>query len=249
MRKLVDLMALAPVKTAKAIAVAEPSQMEEDLVAAIDAAITEKYIVERTRKINGFHPSTTNECGRYAVYLFRGVTYQPKYDARTQRIFDNGHATHDRIYKYLDDMGILLECEIPLSYSEPPIEGTADGIIEWNGRKLIELKSISDQGFMIRKAHHKPKDDHYRQAQIYMRCLDLDGGFVIYENKNNQEILPLYLERNDEFIDKLFKKYGKIYNMYTEGSLPKRPYKQITSATCRMCDISSMCWADKDDGI
>lgn len=249
MKKLVDLMALAPAKPVKDITPIQPIDMEEALADAIDKSIKEKHIVPRTRQIGGFHPSTTNECGRYAVYLFRGVTYQPKYDARTQRIFDNGHATHDRIYKYLDEMGILLECEIPVQHDDPPIEGTADGIIEWEGRKLIELKSIADQGFMLRKAHHKPKDDHYRQAQIYMRCLDLDGGFVIYENKNNQEILPIYVERNNDFIDKLFKKYAKIYSIYKEGNLPKRPYKQITSTTCRMCDLAEMCWSDKEDGI
>lgn len=249
MRKLADLMSLAYTGESKPLAPTVPSSIELDLAEAIDKSIADTYILERTRKINGFHPSTTNECGRYAAYLFRGVTYMPTYDARTQRIFDNGHATHDRLYKYFNDMGILVECELPLSWEDPPIEGTADGIINWEGNKLIEIKSISDQGFMIRKAHNKPKDDHYRQAQIYMKCLDLPSGFVIYENKNNQEILPLFVERNDIFIDKLFKKYAKIYNIYKEGSLPKRPYKQITSSTCRMCDLATMCWADKEDGI
>ena len=53
---------------------------------------------------------------------------------------------------------------------------------------------------------NKPKDEHYRQAQIYMECLNLDSGFVIYENKNNQQILPIFIERDQPFIDKLFKK-------------------------------------------
>jgi CRISPR/Cas system-associated exonuclease Cas4 (RecB family) len=249
MKNLVHLMAVPPTKPVRDITPIPSIDMEEELVKSLDACIADKYIVERTRKIGGFHPSTTNECGRYAIYLFRGVTYQPKYDARTQRIFDNGHATHDRIYGYLRDMGILIADEVPVTYDDPPIEGTADGIIEWHGRKLIELKSISDQGFMLRKSHHKPKDDHYRQAQIYMRCLDLDGGFVIYENKNNQEILPIFVERNDDFIDKLFKKYAKIYGMYKEGSLLKRPYKSIASQQCRMCDLAEMCWADEDNGV
>ena len=103
-------------------------------------------------------------------------------------------------------MGILLKEEVPISYDDPPISGTADGIINFDGKKLIELKSISDAGFAYRRTYNKPKDDHVRQAQIYMHCLDLPSGFVIYENKNNQEILPIYIKRDDEFIEKLFKR-------------------------------------------
>jgi CRISPR/Cas system-associated exonuclease Cas4 (RecB family) len=139
-------------------------------------------------------------------------------------------------------MGILVAEEIPVTHDEPPIEGTADGIIDWYGHKLIELKSISSEGFHYRQIYKKPKDDHYRQAQIYMRCLGLDSGYVIYENKNNQEILPLFIERDDVFIDKLFKKYNKIYNDFKEGNMPTQPYKR-TSAKCVGCDLVDKCWS------
>jgi CRISPR/Cas system-associated exonuclease Cas4 (RecB family) len=75
-----------------------------------------------------------------------------------------------------------------------------------------------------------------------MRCLDLDAGYVIYENKNNQEILPLYIERDDAFVDKLFKKYNKIYDDFKEGNMPKQPYKR-TSAKCANCDLADKCWS------
>jgi hypothetical protein len=219
-----------------------------ELVESIDSHLAKRNGVE-LKRVEGFHPSYTNQCGRYWVYLFRGVSANVDFASQTYRIFDNGHAVHDRLYSYLSGMGILTEEEIPVESEDPPIRGTADGIINFHGKQLIELKSISDVGFSYRKIYNKPKDDHYRQAQIYMRCLNLDSGFVIYENKNNQEILPLYMERDDEFIDKLYKKYRKIYKNFIDGDvLPGRPYKSIASKQCSWCNVKEFCWKDEDGG-
>jgi CRISPR/Cas system-associated exonuclease Cas4 (RecB family) len=195
------------------------------------------------KQVSGFHPSYTNQCPRYWYYLFAGVDMKSSFSSQTYRIFDNGHSVHNRLYSYFREMGILLEEEIKVKWGIPPIEGTADGIIDWYGRKLIELKSISTEGFHYRKLHNKPKDEHYRQAQIYMKCLDLDSGYVIYENKNNQEILPIYIEKDDKFIKKLFDKYTGIYNSFLNNEIPQRPYKR-TSAHCSSCDLAALCWSE-----
>jgi CRISPR/Cas system-associated exonuclease Cas4 (RecB family) len=220
------------------------AQLVDSLNKAIDDNLAERNKPE-FKKVKGFHPSYTNQCSRYWYYMFDGVSVTPDFRAQTLRIFDNGHAVHDRLYGYFRDMGILVAEEIPVTYSSPPIEGTADGIINWHGEKLIELKSISSEGFHYRKLHNKPKDEHYRQAQIYMECLNLDSGFVIYECKNNQEILPIYIEKDQAFIDKLFKKYRDIYGNYTSGNIPVRPYKR-TSKHCSDCNVSALCWGDSD---
>ena len=159
--------------------------IEKLITEAIDEHL-QKRNKPALKKVNGFHPSYTNQCQRYWNYLFQGVEVQTSFKSQTYRIFDNGHAVHERLYSYFREMGILVAEEIPVTYRTPPIEGTADGIIDWYGHKLIELKSISAEGFHYRQLYNKPKDDHYRQAQIYLRCLDLDSGYVIYENKNNQ---------------------------------------------------------------
>lgn len=197
------------------------------------------------KKVVGFHPSYTNQCARYWFYLFKGVEMTPSFSPQTYRIFDNGHAVHERIYSYFREMGILVAEEIPVTWSDPPITGTADGIIDFYGKKLIELKSISSEGFEYRRIYNKPKDDHYRQAQIYMRCLDLQQAFVIYENKNNQTILPILIDRDDEFIDKLFNKYKKFYKNFVEDKIPDQPYK-ITSKNCASCDLYSHCWNESN---
>lgn len=217
------------------------SELESILVQSIDNHLAQRNAPE-FKKVGGFHPSYTNQCSRYWYYLFNGVEVASIFSPQTYRIFDNGHAVHERIYSYLRGMNILVAEEIPVTYDSPPIEGTADGIIDLNGHKLIELKSISNEGFHYRQLHKKPKDDHIRQAQIYMRCLDLPAGFVIYENKNNQEILPIYIERDDVFIDKLFKKYTDIYDAFLKQEIPVQPYKR-TSAKCADCVLAEKCWS------
>lgn len=217
-------------------------EIRKTLVEGVDEHL-QKRNSPTFKQVSGFHPSYTNQCSRYWYYLFNGVEVTQSFSPQTYRIFDNGHAVHNRLYNYFRDMGILVEEEIPVKYDSPPIEGTADGIIDWYGRKLIELKSISSEGFHYRKLYNKPKDEHYRQAQIYMRCLDLDSGYVIYENKNNQELLPIYIEKDDKFIDKLFKKYTEYYNNYLNKEIPQRPYKR-TSANCSSCDLAALCWSE-----
>lgn len=216
-------------------------ELVEELIKSIDDHLALRNAPQQ-KKVGGFHPSYTNQCARYWYYLFEGVEMTTSFSPQTYRIFDNGHAVHERIYSYLRDLGILVAEEIPVTYDSPPIEGTADGIIDLNGHKLIELKSISNEGFHYRQLHKKPKDDHIRQAQIYMKCLDLPSGFVIYENKNNQEILPIYIERDDAFIDKLFKKYNGIYDAYLKREIPIQPYKR-SSAKCAECDLADKCWS------
>lgn len=221
------------------------SQLENILLENIDISLFERNKKE-FRKVEFFRPSNTKQCTRYWHYVFNGVEdYPVNFSAQTYRIFDNGHAVHDRLYSYFKKMGILVHEELPLSYDDPPIRGTADGVIDLYGHKLIELKSISAEGFEYRRLAHKPSDDHFRQVQIYMQCLDLNEGFVIYENKNNQQILPIYIERDPKFIDKLFTKYRKIYQNFLEGNMPDRPYKR-TSKHCASCDLQAHCWAGNE---
>lgn len=221
-----------------------PEALEDLLVEKIDVHLQTRNTPE-FRKMAYFRPSQTNQCSRFWYYMFDGVEMTPRFSSTTYRIFDNGHAVHDRLYKYLWQCGLMVEEEVPVSWDDPPIQGTADGIINLEGLKLIELKSISAEGFAYRQMSKKPTDDHFRQAQIYMRCLDLESGFVIYENKNNQQILPIFIERDDDFLDKLFKKYKKIHRSFTDGEIPERPYK-MTSKNCSQCDLKSHCWADTD---
>lgn len=231
----------------------EGQELAQKLELEMDDHI-KRDIISFNKKIYGFHPSEINQCARYLWYLFGGATITPNYGAQLQRIFDNGHDVHERIYRYLDGMGILEAKELPINVELEideyyiPIQGTCDGIINFHGKRLIEIKSINDMGFQHRKIYQKPKDDHFRQAQLYMSALELDNAFVIYENKNNQSILVIPVVRDDAFLKKLYIKYGKIYQAHVDKKMPKRPYKK-TSQKCQDCRLHDFCWGGADGDI
>ena len=113
----------------------------EALAKEVDRFLLEKNKAENPtsiKTISGFHPSYGYKCKRRWVLLFQGAPIEPKFNARTIRIFDNGHAVHERWGNYFKDMGILEDREVPIRISDPvPIVGHADGILNWGGgRKL-----------------------------------------------------------------------------------------------------------------
>lgn len=215
----------------------------ESLQKAVDNFLVQQNKQRKTiRKTASFGPSHTQMCSRWWFLSFEGAPIEPKFDARTLRIFDTGHSVHSRWYQYFRQMKILVDEEVPIVIKDPvPIQGSADAIIDWGGHKLVEMKSIGMEGFQFRKYYNKPKDEHYAQAQLYMYALKLEEGFVIYEDKSSQNVLIFELKRDDEIIAKLFKRYSKWYKIIQEGVIPPRPYKRDSKA-CQSCEFLNHCW-------
>lgn len=223
-----------------------PASSAEGLMKAIDRYFDDRNTTH-IKKINGFHPSYTRTCARWWFLLFKGVPSTPVIEPRLARIFDNGHKVHERFYEYFEAMGILEDSEIPLKITDPvPIVGTADGVISWGGNKLIEMKSISAEGFAYRQFYKKPKEEHYIQAQIYLRALKLEEGFVIYECKNTQRVLAFLIQKDDEAYDKKIRQWKKIHDKIVADELPERPYAK-NSQNCKTCDLKDYCWEELKD--
>lgn len=236
-----------PEKKAEKTEPVEIDDLEKSLVQAIDELGT-KDNGTIWKQSSTFAPSNTNNCARYHCYRFNGYNQTVNFTAQTRRIFDLGNRIEDAVGEIFSSMGILLDSQVEIKIEQPPIRGYIDFIIDWNGPKIVECKSINEAGFMYRKMYRKPTDSHYAQIQWYLEAKDWDEGFVFYMNKNTSEILPVLVERNKEFISKLSEKYGKIYKAYEQGIMPERPYKQ-TSANCKKCDAFDHCWSDSEVGV
>ena len=59
------------------------------------------------------------------------------------------------------------------------------------------------EGFEYRKKSRKAKSGHLIQLLIYMKILKKAKGVLIYENKNNHELLTIPVEINDYYITSL----------------------------------------------
>lgn len=227
---------------------ADNLDLEKSLVDAISSKLEASNGVF-WKQSNSFAPSSSNQCPRFAVYRFRGYEQNISFLAQTRRIFDMGNKIEDSVGEMFDDLGILIDSQVEIEITDPaPIRGYADFIIDWNGHKVVECKTINDAGFSYRKIYHKPKDEHYRQIQFYLYALNHDSGFVFYYCKNDSAILPLLVKRDDKFLESTLDKYARIYKVFKDGEIPKRPYKK-ESQNCQRCDAFSHCWADKEEGI
>jgi hypothetical protein len=201
------------------------------------------------KQSNSFAPSSTNQCPRYAVYRFRGYQQEISFLGQTRRLFDLGNRIEDAVGQMFTDLGILVDSQIEMNIHDPaPVRGYIDFIIDWDGEKVVECKSINEAGFAYRKAYHKPKDEHYRQIQFYLLSQNHDSGFLFYYCKNDSAILPLLVKRDDKFIETTMNKYAKIFKVFKDGNIPERPYKK-ESQNCSRCDAFTHCWSDQENGI
>lgn len=226
---------------------ADVNELEVSLMKAIDSQLENSNGVF-WKQSGSFAPSSTNQCPRYMVYRFRGFDQKIDFSGRTRRIFDLGNRAEDFLGDMFKNLGILLDEQIPVEIEDPPIRGFADFLIDWDGPKPVECKSINEAGFVWRKNYRKPKDEHYRQLQFYLESMNMEQGFIVYICKNDSAMLPLLVNRDKDFISKVLDKYAKIYKVYQDGNIPVRPYKQ-TSEKCQRCDAHDYCWADTEEGI
>jgi CRISPR/Cas system-associated exonuclease Cas4 (RecB family) len=165
-----------------------------------------------------------------------------------------GTEAHARIQKVFADTGILVEEErkvITDPDSEfPPIFGFADLIIDWQGEEAVgEIKTTTAESYVSKKAKSTPAGYHLLQVLIYMKVLGLNKGFLLYENKNTQQLLIMPVTwnvTNKKLADDAFDWMNKVYKNWQAGTLPKRPFKSERSVVCKTCPFTKHCWEDSE---
>ena len=218
-----------------------------------------------------FAPSTltysdgNGVCPRYWYLAFEGAifeSYSTPYDIANM---SSGTLSHSRIEKALLDSGITkvykkensktkeLEdtTEFKVISSSPPIFGYGDCMIVWNDEEIVgEIKTQNNEAFEYRKRVGKPKQDHVAQTLIYMKVLKRSKGIIIYENKNNHELLLFPIEVNDHYrgwIDNTFEWMESISNAWKKKELPIKNYRS-NAKICKKCPVRKTC-DEAGDGV
>jgi CRISPR/Cas system-associated exonuclease Cas4 (RecB family) len=134
--------------------------------------------------------------------------------------------------------------EFKIRYDDPPIFGYGDAMLDWEGEEIVgEIKTMLNEGFEYRKNSMKPKSGHLIQLLIYMKILGKKKGVLIYENKNNHELLILPVEANDyyrQWIDATFQWMRDVRKAWTDKTLPTKNYRS-NSKICKTCPIQKAC--------
>lgn len=224
----------------------------------IDAqALIEKiqhgYIAKRESKFTQkktFAPSTIafshGECPRYWYLAFEGAMFEDNADAYGGANMTNGTKSHERIQQAMEDAGILKSAEFKISYSDPPIFGYGDVILDWAGEDLLgEIKTMPNEAFEYRKAAGRPKTGHLIQLLIYMKILGKTRAVLIYENKNNHDLLVLPVEVTPggyyvRWVNQAFEWMRTVRSAWEKKTLPEKNYRS-NSKICKTCPLRATC--------
>ena len=195
-----------------------------------------------------FAPSTIayshGECPRYWYLAFEGTTFEDNADAYGGANMTAGTKSHERIQQAMDDAGILKDAEFKVTWSDPPIFGYGDVILDWGGEDLLgEIKTMPSEGFEYRKASGKPKTGHLIQLLIYMKILNKTKAVLIYENKNNHDLLIIPVEINDYYVrwvNQTFDWMKTVRKAWEDKQLPTKNYRS-NSKICKTCPLRATC--------
>lgn len=245
---------------------ADPSTEIIDTQALIQK-INSGYTVKRQAKFQTkktFAPSTIayghGECPRYWYLAFEGGTFEDNNTPYGVANMTSGTMSHDRIQQAMMDSGIAKRfldedhfekykeekdtTEFKITHSDPPIFGWGDAMLDWEGEEIIaEIKTMNNEAFESRKLKGEPKAGHLIQLLIYMKVLKKGKGVLIYENKNNHELLVFPIEVTPyykEWIEATFEWMRTVRKAWKDKTLPQKNYRS-NSKICKSCPLKLVC--------
>lgn len=223
-------------------------------VKMLNSAYQNTNTIKEFKQKKTFAPSTIGyghgTCARYWFIAFNGAEFTDNIPAANIASMRSGTDAHERIEKLIESTGLLKQKEREIKNDDPPVRGFADVVLEVDNEEVIgEIKTIKDQYFIQRKSEGIPSPSHLLQLLIYMKIEGAQEGFILYENKNDNELLAIPIqmsEKNKEYIDYVFEWMQTVYSLYKDDTIPKRGYTKSTW-TCKGCPVSETC-LEKDPG-
>lgn len=230
---------------------------QEALIEKINSGYTVKRIDKFTTK-KSFAPSTIafshGECPRYWYLAFDGNVFEDNADAYGAANMTAGTKSHERIQEAMGNVpDFLVDAEFKITYNDPPIFGFGDVMLNWEGEELLgEIKTMPSEGFEYRKNTGKPKTGHLIQLLIYMKILGKSKAVLIYENKNNHDLLILPVEVAPgsyyvQWVNQAFEWMRDVRKAWEDKTLPTKNYRS-NSKICKTCPIQQAC-ADAGEGL
>jgi CRISPR/Cas system-associated exonuclease Cas4 (RecB family) len=243
-----NLLQQVMIKAEEAIP-SKPSFIDKDaLIAKINSGYTINRVAKFTTK-KTFAPSTIafshGECPRYWYLAFNGALFTDNADAYGGANMTAGTKSHERIQEAMGNVpDFLVDSEFKITYENPPIFGYGDVMLNWEGSELLgEIKTMPNEGFEYRKIAGKPKMGHLVQLLIYMKIKNKNKAVLIYENKNNHDILIFPIELNQymyEWVENTFEWMRTVRKAWEDQTLPNKNYRS-NSKICKTCPIREAC--------
>lgn len=139
-----------------------------------------------------FHPSAFgNDCDAFLAFNFLGAPAVQSISANTQRIFDLGNARDIQLKADMQKSGLSIikkESERKIEIPSLHIRGELDDLVQNpinKKRYVIDYKTMRPEEY---EALKEVKREHHLQLHPYMYAKQVYEGFVLYENKGNQNL-------------------------------------------------------------
>lgn len=203
-------------------------------------------------------PSTLGEeCAAKNWYAFRWAKSPEDFDGRMCRLFERGDIEEPRIVESLKGSGWNVWEFNPQTGKQYEVfdlaghlYGKLDGIgnhpVITNGvNLLLEFKSYNTKRFSQLCNTDKPlkvqDPKYYGQIVIYMMYYDLPACLFYPVNKNDDDIAPMVILRDDSYARDLLRKGETIVNSKVR---PARIAESRSFYKCKMCHFADVCHDD-----
>jgi hypothetical protein len=198
--------------------------------------------------------SLAKGCLLYVAFELLGKP-KPPFDTRVGRILSVGTDSHRRLQRGLERA--CLAQEVFFEVPEYRLHGFCDGILYVPPYKTddetiagfwaLEFKTAAASEFDKVKAAGIPKEEHARQAQIYLwgigeyyrGAIPLKGAIIYYENRDTLEHIAYEVYLDPEAIAALLARVKAMLAALAEGRLPDDtlPPDHWAHAYCPYLDI------------
>ena len=179
--------------------------------------------------------SLAKGCLLYVAFELQGKP-KPPFEARVGRILSVGTDSHRRLQRGLERA--CLGQEVYFEVPEYRIHGLCDGILyippgkaadeSMAGFWALEFKTAAASEFDKVKAAGVPKEEHVRQAQIYLwgigeyyrGAIPLKGAIIYYENRDTLDHLAYEIYPDPDMIADLLARVKAMLDGLAEDRLP-----------------------------
>jgi len=159
------------------------------------------------------------------------------------RIFAAGTSIHEKWQHMFIKAGIAEHIEARHYSEEYELYFTPDAVINLDGTKyIVEIKSMNTFAYQKAKSHPSGQ----KQLQLYMHLLGISQGFVLAEDKNNQDWQPFMCEYDPEQVLPFLGRLNQVQEMkkafVKSKEIPPRKCKNSETSRAKSCNMRDACF-------
>lgn len=116
------------------------------------------------------------------------------------------------------------------------------------GKVVGDMKTIGSKSWANQLKKRGPHKDYLVQLTIYAHILNCDFGIIMYENKDNSEMLWYQVPKNDrwwEIVQEQAKIMIEMASDKKRKKLPPPKYEKKNTYACKYCDFRNLCHQSK----